>query len=333
MVRHLASRSAPALALGALLLLAGCSADGTEKSEAEVTTSPLEEYLGSLYEMDPAAMAAEQTEIENSIATCMSEAGFEYIPRQVEESEYDWAEEEASVDRETKEWVAKNGYGMTMSEEDMEPVEEEMPEDPNMDYVDSLSETAQTAYYEALNGPDVWSTMTEEEMETYEYKWEDAGCQGAADHEVRDDQELYTAPEHAPLFEAMQALWETSTSDPRMTELNVEWADCMADAGYTDYATPEDAVNAVMEASNALWENVEYDEESEEPPAGPSDEAMAEVRKEELATALADFTCKEETDYTESAKKVQFELEEQFIKDHKAELDAFVAAVEKAEAE
>src|SRR5690606_16156493 len=141
------------------------------------------------------------------------------------------------------------------------------------------------------------------------------------------------APEHASLFEAMQALWETSTSDPRMTELNAEWADCMADAGYADYATPDDAVNAIMEASNALWENIEYDEESEEAPAGPSVEAMAEVGKSAWATARADFTCKEETGCTESAKKVQFELEEQFIKDHKAELDTFVAAVEKAEAE
>ena len=331
MVRFPASRTAPVLALGALLLLGGCSAESTEKDEA-ATTSPLEEYLGSLYETDPAAMAAEQTELENYISTCMSDAGFEYIPRQVEESEFDWASEDMTEDRESKEWIAKNGYGMSMTEEPTETVEE-APEDPNMDYVASLSPSAQTAYNEALYGPDVWSTMTEEEIETYEYKWEDAGCQGAADHEIRNGTDLYSEPEHAPLFEAMQTLWESTSADPRTTELNTKWADCMADAGYTEYTSPDDAVTKIMEESNALWENVEYDEDAAEPAAGPSDEAMAEVRELELATAMADFTCKEETDYTEGAKKIQIELEEQFVKDHKAELDALVAAVEKSEAE
>ena len=329
MVRFPASRTAPVLALGALLLLGGCSAESTEKDEA-ATTSPLEEYFGVLGESDPAAMAAEQTELENFISTCMSDAGFEYIPRQVDESEYDWATEEME-DRETKEWVAKNGYGMSVSDEPTEVVEE-MPEDPNMDYVSSLSPSAQTAYNEALYGPDVWSTMTEEEMETYEYKWEEAGCQGAADHAVQNASDLYSAPEHAELFEAMQTLWETTSADPRTAQLNAEWADCMADAGYTEFTTPEDAVTKVMEDSNALWENVEYDKEDPEATTGPSDEALAEVREVELATAMADFTCKEDIGYTDEAAKIQVELEEQFVKDHKAELDAFVAAVEKAEA-
>ena len=332
MVRHSASRTAPALALGALLLLTGCSADSSEKAEEAATTSPLEEYFGAFNESDPAEMAAEQTEIENAIASCMSDAGFEYIPRQVEESEYDWATQDVMADQNTKEWVAKNGYGMSMSEEDMESVEE-APEDPNMDYVTSLSPGAQTAYYEALNGPDVWSTMTEEEMANYEYKWEDAGCQGAADHEIRNAADLYSDPEHAALFESMQGLWETTTADPRTAALDVEWADCMADAGYTDFSKPQDALDKVMTDSNALWENVEIDEEDPEASTGPSDEARAEVRELELTIAMADFTCKEEVDYTEKTKEIQVELEEQFVKDHKAELDAFVAAVEKAEAE
>lgn len=330
MVRSPALRSVSVLGLASLLLLAGCS-DDTDDAAEGATGSPLEEYMGTLFEMDPADMAADQVEMENLISTCMSEKGFEYVPMEVSEDDYDWATEDEAVDRETAEWVAENGYGMSMSEEEPVDESEEPPADPNADYLASLSEGAQTAFNEALYGPDVWSEMTEEEAMEYEYRWEDGGCQGAASHEVDMTGDLFSDPAHAELMEAMNALWEDQMDDPRVVELNTEWADCMADAGYTDFTSPDDAQTSVMEAQNALWENMDVVEDSPESMTGPSDEALAEVREVEIATASADFACKEEISYTDEMTTVQHELEKQFVTDHKAQLDAFIAAVESAE--
>ena len=143
MVRSPALRTVSALGLASVLLLAGCS-DNTGEASAEATTSPLEEYLGALWDNDPEAMMADQVEIENLVATCMNEKGFEYVPREISEDEFTWAEEMESTDRETAEWVAENGYGMSTMDESTEVVEE-APVDPNMDYVNALSPGAQTA--------------------------------------------------------------------------------------------------------------------------------------------------------------------------------------------
>ena len=62
--------------------------------------------------------------------------------------------------------------------------------------------------------------------------------------------------------------------------------------------------------------------------APPDEKVLADLREKELALAMADFACAEDVDYTEATTKVQFELEEQFITDHKSELDALIADYE-----
>ena len=49
------------------------------------------------------------------------------------------------------------------------------------------------------------------------------------------------------------------------------------------------------------------------------------MKENDIETALADFRCKESVKWTEREQKVTFAIEDQFIKDHKAELDAYKA--------
>ncbi len=72
--------------------------------------------------------------------------------------------------------------------------------------------------------------MTEEEMETYEYDWEQAGCYGWASKRG--------LPRHGrsrlrfePLFDAMNAMYKSRCLPPDLKTLQSEWSACMADAG------------------------------------------------------------------------------------------------------
>lgn len=310
-------------AIALSIALAGCTAGsgGGGGSELKAEDSPLTEYMAAVYEsQDQTDYEAQQAEAEELIAACMADEGFEYIPVDYSSS-YVEMDEGDIEDQNTEEWIAEHGYGMNQTPEQIEEQNEQATEfvDPNQDYVMSLSEGEQAAFYEVLYGagPD------EEDIDedgSYEYNWEEAGCQGAAQHEANGGgEDIWSSDEHADLIDAMNSVWEDLEKSPAIKTLNAEWASCMADAGYADLSTKQDAFNIVMEESNALWEGTE---------TGPTEEQTKEARDHEIEIALADFKCSEEVDYTDTQLKAQFELEEQFISDYKSELDAFIADYE-----
>jgi hypothetical protein len=322
MTRTLSHLAPVAVLIGAALTLSACSllpgGGGAEKLDPE--KSPLSEYMSAFYgEQDDEFYAKQAQQVEEMVAECMKDEGFEYIP--VDQTQYgsfdfDWEE------RQTKEWIAANGYGVNLSEEQQEEqnAQYENFTDPNDDYRSSLSESESTAYWEVLYGPQ----PSEDELNddgSYEYNWENGGCYGVAQHEVSGDQP-YDQDQFKPLFEAMSALYEDQSKDPRMKELDAAWASCMADAGFDGFKVQFDAANSIYEQQNEFWEN-------NTDGSSPTAEQTAEWRDKEIDTALADYDCKEKTNYTQAALAVQFELEEQFIKDHKAELDELVAFSEK----
>jgi hypothetical protein len=299
------------------LSLVGCSADkaATKLDPAE---SPLSKYMSAAYgDYDEATGLAQQNEQEALIATCMADEGFDYAP--VDSAQYSGMTDSAQEEYGTKKWVAENGYGMSQSPEQIAEGQEQSEEfvDPNQDYVASLSESEQAAYYEVLYGVQ----PTEEEMSedgSFEYNWETSGCQGAASHEINGDQP--SQDEHKDLFDAMNALYESAAASPTLVKLDAEWATCMADAGYTGFTKKADAQESISTAMNKIYE------ESAE--GGPDEQALADLRETELTQAMVDYTCTEDVNYTEASTEVQFELEEQFITDHKAQLDALIADYE-----
>ena len=296
------------------LTLAGCSGEQAA-SKLDPAESPLSKYMSSMYgDYDEDSGTAMQKEQEELIATCMADEGFDYVP--VDYSQYSGMTSDDGEEYGTEKWVAENGYGMSQSPEQLAEQQEqnEAYVDPNQDYVMTLSESEQGAYWEVLYGVQ----PTEEDMGedgSYEYNWETSGCQGFASHEINGDQP--SQDDHAALYDAMSAMYEEAQSSPALVALDAKWATCMADAGYATFLKKADAQESISNDQNAIYEKATE--------TGPDEQALADLREKELGVAMADFTCAEDLDYTDASMKVQFDLEEQFIIDHKAELDALIA--------
>lgn len=299
-----------ALLLVSTLALAACG--GEDEATGSATEGPLSEFFADVYgDWDEEKAQAEQMEIEEAVARCMVEQGFEYQP--VDQSGMSFTS--STEDQDTEEFAAEHGYGFSVP---IEPSEEEQAAmdawvDPNQEYVEAMSESEQTAYYEALYG-DMASMEYDEDAEMPEYDPSTAGCQGAAQEEVYGDQNaLYESEEMVAFNEATTQLYEDVAADPRLQEVDTAWSECMAEAGFTGYATPQEAMDDMMERSNALWEDGSAE--------GPSEEAQQEVQDLERDTAVADFACKEDVGYEKVQLDVQRELEAAFVEEHRAEME------------
>ncbi len=326
------------------LTLAGCSNDpGSTGSDDDDYYSPIGEYTDVLYggDFDEEEWNAQYVErervVEQMVAECMTDEGFEYIPQEVDESMFssgDGDSEENVYEPDDREWVERYGYGIVNwpGQEEAEEIpveEEEIPVDPNAEYLESLSENERLAYEEALWGPQ----PTEEEMNDPDYEWPmDEGCYNVAQNEVGypgEDTYAGLEEEFAPLMESMEEFWTTSSEDPRFAELDAAWAGCMSEAGHSGYTTQMDPQDEISNEVNAFWESLSEEEMTEGVDPYDSPE-MAEIGKREVETALADLDCREEVKYTERTDEIRIELEEEFVAANKAELEAFKAAAEQA---
>lgn len=322
-----ANRSAlvPTIALAAVLTLSACSAPNAQPPADE--QSPLSAYLAAIYgggmdeEQQQQRFIEDDKKRQDIVAQCMTEQGFDYqpvIPTSAVplSSGAEWKPDD-------REWVAQWGYGISHFPGADDPAAQDAFVDPNTDYVASLSESEQSAYYEALYGvtPDDSQLTAGEPLE---YDWTTAGCTGRAGHEVSGDDPLQ-GEEFQPLMEALQAFWTDTAGYPGMSEINADWAACMDAAGHPGFTAQADASASISEASNAAWTG----------PDGATvstvDEAtLAQLSKTEIETALADLDCRTEVDYAARMRSAQGEAEKTFIDDHRAELDAAKAAAAQA---
>lgn len=321
-----------------VLVLSGC---GGPSSGEELTyeDSPLNEYLSAAWGSDLSPEEQEkkfqeqQTKVEELVAECMSDEGFEYAPNV---SSGGIMTDGGEWEPEKREWVEKYGYGFVNSpfSEEQEGATDEEYTDPNADYVSSLSESEQAAFYETLYG----ATPEEDELSedgSYEYRWEDAGCQGWAQHELEGD-DPWQSEDFSDLRTKMEELWTSAQDAPELADLNAEWATCMADKGEPGFSTQSEASQSIIDEQNALYESA-YGDGSEpvDPDAAdfedPNESAeMKALGEREIELALVDLECREKTSYTKKAMEIQFALEEKFIADNKADLEAFKAAAEQS---
>jgi hypothetical protein len=322
-------------ALGATAIaLAGCSSSPGKNNPDVERISPLGEYLSSVYggdlspEEQEAQSAKQNRQVEEKVAECMQEQGFDYVPNTSNSATAN-PDEDVVWEPDDREWVQQWGYGAVNNPYNDQPISQvDDYVDPNADYVASLSESEQTAFSEALNGPQ----PSEDEVaavqdDTWEYDWTTAGCYGAAQHEVFDVADPSQSDEFQPLMDAIDDFYDESVSDPAMQELGAAWSQCMDTAGHPGFAMQQDAQNSIYDAQNELYEAVSVDADGNS--TGEVDQtAMDALGEKEVELALADLECREQTDYREKATNIQFALEEQFVADHKSELEALKAAAE-----
>lgn len=319
----------------AAVLLAGCSSQPAADDELGYEDSPLSKLLGwgDGADFDEEAAQAEsmasQKEIEELVAECMQKEGFEYTPQKVDESMYS-SSSSGEWNPDDRDWVAQYGYGMFNWPGRDEPAE--ASEDPNGPYVESLSESERTAYYEALYGAPPEEEATSEAT-TMQYDWTTAGCYGAAQHEVYPEDGTALA-EFDDLTNAMNEMYSSFYDGTTVTEPDREWAACMTEKGYSEFERQSDAQSSISDKSNAMWEEAsaamgdDPEAEYEDP---TKTEAGKKLAEEEISLALVDLDCREKTDYTAEMMRLQFAAEEAFIAEHKEELLAYKAAMDAAE--
>ncbi|WP_182111922.1 MULTISPECIES: hypothetical protein [unclassified Actinotalea] len=336
-------RTATASAGAALLLvLAACGGggggggnddDGGASSSSDLPKGPIDELYEEMYRGDnEEAMNQQMMDVEERTAACMAEQGFEYIP-------VDWTQgggfdpgEELDVEWGTLEFAEKYGYGATTNPygDGTEAPGAEEWVNPNDELVSAMSETEVQAYNEALWGPPVESTGDE----PVEWTWETGGCQGRAQHEV-DVENGVGGEEFEALQDEMEAMWMEIENDPKLVELNAEWASCMADAGYPGFAAPTDAETSIYDKVNAVYDEVyagaSFDENTTEEDWAAVEEQVQEqlgaITEEEMKTALADYTCREDVDMLRTQAEINVEHQQAFYDAHKQELEAWRDAV------
>lgn len=330
----------------AALVLTGCSG-GAESKELTWEDSPLSKYLSAGFDTSMSQEDQEKelnkknAEIEDKVAACMTEAGFEYTP-QKNNGAVVFAEddEESAWNPDDKDWVAQWGYGIVdyPGRADQEADDAES-KDENQKFVDSLSETERTAYYKALMGQDP-SDMSAESEDT-SYDWKTAGCYGSAQHEVYGDAP-YEDEKFAGLMDELNKIYDPSnTQDATTADKN--WAACMSKAGEPDFKKQSEAYELISNEAGELlgWNEEEgaSDGETEgavvpDPSDDKSDPAknpeLKKLKDKEIALATKDLACRTETGFEQQQLKDQFAIEEEFIAEHKAELEEYKAAAEAA---
>jgi len=211
----------------------------------------------------------------------------------------------------TREEAEANGWGIIPLEalvDDSAP-----PEDPNQEYVASLSPSAGVQYEEAMRGPlDQDVEATTENLDAF-------GCWGRA-LKVQTE----TSPWFIGGFESLQAEMERRDEeiplDPRYVAALADWGACMADAGHPGLESPDDARLSIEDALTTEF------------PSGFSedDPRIIELAAQERELAVASFDCEESADLLTVYNQAETDWETAFVANHEAELAALVEAVKAA---
>lgn len=285
---------------------------------------------------------AQQREVEERIARCMRKQGFEYVPRPVErpeKSEYDKAYE-LPPDK----FAEQYGYGISTLMWDDPAVGSGQNKDPNDAIRSKLSKQAKKAYDRALHGDGNMGMVMQSDGGAVAKavrpgkpgKDEDAGCVGNAHDQVfgsGPDDFMEQQQKFDGLFEDLDALRQRIDADPRVQDAAEAWSNCMADKGHPGLKQPSEASEEVSQRmDDVLGMNPPGSEsdsgpgtdEAEDPEEhqAPDPNQLDKVQEFELALAETDFECREEH-YDEAYEKVKHEREQQFVDDHRNELERY----------
>jgi outer membrane murein-binding lipoprotein Lpp len=208
-----------AAALIGVVLLAGCVSDPPEKKTSEVGGS-IEDQLG----FTRTGITAAQAKVENRIAACMKEQGFEYIPA-------DPIAQQAALtgkpNMSDAEFEQQFGYGISTLYGRGNP-----QSDPNERIRSSLSGPDKTAYEQALTGGNPDQTFFAA-VDSGDFS-ELGGCTKTATDEAFGGSELLTT-----LQRKLDELDDSILADQRMVRANEAWTDCMRSATGSSYEDAE----------------------------------------------------------------------------------------------
>lgn len=301
----------------AALVLAACGGGTGDDASGEEPTDPRLGPLGQLlgYDISPAEQRAQQLEVQQQIVQCMQDEGWEY-------EAVDWQAQMGDATSDFEEMMSdpeafgeKYGYGVVRGFETQGDFTGSSFEDPNADYLASLSESETTAYYEALYGP---SPDVQDGEEFTMPPLEEQGCNGAAQLAVIGESPMTDVDIQNRLSE----LFADVENDPDLVDAYSAWSACMRDRDPSyDWDTPDDVSTEFYDRLSELQGFmpggdgvIEMDEGTLGPPE--VDEVdLEELRADEIATWRDDWACQEEARIAD----VRREIEQRLVDDLVAE--------------
>lgn len=291
-------------------LLLGCSGDpaatagGGGQGGGDPGTSPLAEILGwgMVEEGGTGSPGVSEEErrrhdrVERLTAECMADRGFDYLPVPLPEAASGPFEEAYALP--PAEFATRYGYGVTT----LTPPTAGPVRDPNHELLAELPPDIREDYQRALWGDAITGGDGDE-----------PGCQQWANAQVYengpDSAELHDR--FKELFDQLDALWQRIENDPRLDGADQRWVACMEQAGYPGFSRPHDARQSVFDRMAALRAQPD-----------PDPDELAALREFELALAPVDQQCREI--YLDGPRReVAYELEGEFVAEHRAELEAY----------
>jgi len=290
-------------------------------------TSPLDEFLGSSIRenSDETRRLANEAALrrEELTAQCMQELGFTYFP-DVGSGRFDYVGGIDERQPDDREWVSQYGFGIVSGHwRASGSNNQRVGDDPNQELVESLSDGERAAWMEALNGADpIFPTanMTPEQWAEF---WRSRGCLGQSHQQATEESPLFLRDndEFAPLFTALNELWNNVAQSPEFSALYRDWANCMADKGLVGYGRPADVMMALEDEyfDIQLWHA-----------EGDNSVALQTFRSREVDLALTDLDCREAISFRGRRNTLFWQAEAQFVIDHRPQLEEYRNAAELA---
>lgn len=233
--------------------------------------------------------AAHIEDVQTNIASCMKEAGFEYVPVDVAtiEKAQESVRQEPGLSR--REFKEKWGFSVTTRFDD--PVRTIGLGPQNLATIEGLGEVDREAYYFTLFGEnrdsDFAFALDEEDFSST------GGCTRTAVAAVFTPGQLegtYVNPKDVLVQQ-----------DPRIIEAQANWTSCMEAAGYT-YQDQSAIIEDFRERLDALAEG-----EDPQTMTGTRLDALHALQTEEITVALKDLDCQEQ--FTDSVfSEVEIEV-------------------------
>ena len=339
--------SRTALAVIAVLALASCGngQDPAATGDQNSDKSPLAEYMGDGFKSSAGggmqlairggqqpteAELAKQRQVEDATAACMKAAGFEYVavpPESQPKSKFDDA-----FNLPPDKFAQQYGYGIsTIDWSKAGPGSDDS--NPNTKIRNALSAKAKKAYDVALNGPNangpgavVIAPKEGDGPKTSSNQ--NLGCRGKAVEQVYGKNPKADLNKYESLFKDIEALMKRIESDQLVVDATAAWSDCLADAGHSGFKKIDEPRQKVSQKLDELTGSQPNSTSNGKVVKGPPsfdkvDAAkLADLRKFEIELATADQKCRAKV-YDAPYKKAQYELEKEFVQQHKAELEAY----------
>lgn len=282
----LSTRQIATTLLVAAILIPACNGDSNASGDSSGTTVPLPGTQA--FGLNDAEFAEHVENVESRIASCMAEAGFEYVPVDVTAvlEVGVWMRADPNMSRE--EYKSQWGYGISTRTDN--PPREIGLGQQNIEIYENLSEADQLAYDRNLFGEDpdaTFALMLDDE--------DFSGLGGCTKEAV----EAVFQPEmmSASFINPKDILIE---EDPRVEAAEEAWMECMAEDGY-EYEDQDDIIEEYEERFDELTDGEDPAELS-----GADLEALQELQAEEIAVSLKDLQCQGPLD--EVIRQVEIEI-------------------------